>query len=102
MSTKNLVAVLVAFAIIVGAYVGLTVTDHPTGDLFALVSPFLAALGIAGVVNTRNSELVRKTDEQSVVIGQIAEQTNGILDARIAKVVRAEVRGAVGLPVHPE
>lgn len=73
------------FALSLAALVILEVTGRSTAALMALVGPVIAALFLASHVD-------RRTNEQNVVIGKIAEQTNGVLDQRIKESTAEAIR----------
>ncbi len=82
MDVKNLIAGLIIFVTSVAGYVVLTLQHADTSGLVTLVGPILAGAYAVRAVN-------RRADEQNYVIGQIHENTNGVLDDRIKNGVRA-------------
>lgn len=98
-STRDYLAgSVVVFALLLAAYVTLTITGHDTGGLVALGAPVLAGLLLAAKVQTL-------TTQQNDVLAKIDRNTNGALDGRIREGVAAVLddRGivAAATPVVP-
>lgn len=74
----NVVIQLGVFAISVAGYVALALKGQATAEYVALVGPVLGA-----------AFLMSKLGQQDQVLGEIKEQTNGVLDRRIREGVRA-------------
>lgn len=97
---RVLVVGLLALALVLGAYVALTITGHDTGALFGALVPLLGVLGLAGHVEAR-------TRQQNAQLGQIEHQTNGQLTKRIRVESRKAMREVLNeagysLPTDPD
>ncbi|UQA91625.1 hypothetical protein [Streptomyces halobius] len=73
------------FAISVVGYVALALKDQATAEYVALVGPVLGA-----------AFLMSHLKQQDRVLGEIHENTNGVLDARIKAAVRAAQQDVSG------
>lgn len=98
MTTRTAVlAILVAFLAVIGAYVALTITGHDADGLVTAVTALLAAAGL-GV----HSE--HRTRQQNADLKQISRQTNGVLDSRIhegATKAMEDVLTRAGVNIQP-
>lgn len=88
---QQLLAGVVAFVALIGAFVVLTVQHADTGALVALGGPVVMALLVTGHVS-------KVTEEQNSAIATIQKQTNGVLDARIRDGVTEVLTRAGVLP----
>lgn len=85
----RLMQVLV-FAICVSGYVPLAMTGKATAEYVTLIGPVLAVVILQG-----------RLGKQDQVLGQIQEQTNGVLTRRIENAVKAALSGREGTPMDP-
>jgi hypothetical protein len=73
---KNQFVQVIVFVTSLAGYVTLAWQERATAEYVTLVGPVIAALFVVG-------HLDRRSDQQDQVLGQIQEQTNGVLDKRI-------------------
>ena len=88
---------LIALGIIAAGYVALELTGHENEEFTSTMLMLLGVLGLGAYQGAANSDLARKAD-------RVIEQTNGMLDARIARHsdrVMREVMLEAGLNVEP-
>lgn len=79
---KNQVVLAVIYVTSLAGYVTLALQGKATAEYVTLVGPVIAALFVVGHMDKRS-------DRQDEVLGQIKENTNGVLDKRIKDGVRA-------------
>lgn len=77
---NNTAVQLTALALVVGGIVALTLKDKDVSVFVSLFSPILSALFV-----------VNHLSGQDQVLGQIRENTNGVLTQKIRDAVRAEL-----------
>lgn len=75
---NNKILQVVALVLVIGGFVVLTLKDKDVSSFIGLVTPVLAALFVVGHLN-----------EQDKTLGQIQEQTNGVLTRKIKDAVAA-------------
>lgn len=78
--TAQLAAQVTVFGISVGGYVALSIWGEATAEYVALVGPVLGA-----------AFLMTRLGRQDDVLGEIHENTNGVLTQRIRDAVHAEL-----------
>lgn len=79
---KNQLIQTVIYVTSLAGYVALALQEKATAEYVTLVGPVIAALFVV-------SHLDRRSDQQDQVLGQIHEQTNGVLTKRIEEAVTA-------------
>lgn len=85
LSTRALVALVVAFLGVLAVFTALTLTDNDPGVFLAFLGNLLVLAGVGAHHEVR-------TRQQNAVIAKIDRQTNGILTERIEKGSRKAVR----------
>lgn len=94
-STRDyLLGAVAVFALLLGAFVTLTLAGRDTGGLVAIGAPVLAGLLLAAKVQT-------VTQQQNETLAKIDRNTNGALDGRIREGVSSVLRDAGVLPAAP-
>lgn len=90
-----LAAAVACVVVVVIGYVALTIHGDDTGGLLAFVTPTIAALLLAGQVQSVNKDQEQRHEENKELLVETADtvhavqrQTNGELDARIRALVR--------------
>lgn len=86
--TRSLIVGLVAFVVVIGAYVTLTLAGQDTNGFLTFLGVLAGLVGLGG----HNEVRLRRQDQ---TLAKIDKQTNGVLDGRIHQGARKAVRDAL-------